>query len=62
MKKFWIVYGYKNDGRFDRYETYQEAEDEAKRKAAANRDNKFIILEAVATTEQPVPAIDVVKL
>lgn len=61
MKKFWIVYGQKNDGVFQRYESYNDAECDAKRKAAMNRDSEFIILEAVASTKQPVPDIDIVK-
>lgn len=62
MKKFWVVYGQKNSGVFTRYESYQDAEDNAKRAAAANRDSEFVILEAVASTRQPIPAIDVVEL
>lgn len=62
MKKFWIVYGVKNSGVFERFESYQDAEDDAKRKAANNRDSDYFILESVAVARQPVPAIDVTKL
>lgn len=57
MKKFWVIYTRaKNDPRFE-YSTYQEAEEAAKRKAANDGDNEYIVLEAVAA-----PKIDVVKL
>lgn len=62
MKKFWLIYGQINSGPLTRYETYRDAEDQAKRQAAVPPYNEFIILEAIATTKQPVPAIDVVKL
>lgn len=62
MKKFWIVYVHKNTSVFKHYDTYQEAEDEAKRLAYDIRGNEYVILEATATTKQPVPNIDIVKL
>jgi hypothetical protein len=63
MKKFWIVYGHKNyEGRFTQFDSYDEAEIHAKRQAHANRENDFIIMEAVAITMEPIPDINVVKL
>ena len=62
MKKFWIVFGQKNDGRFDRFETYQEAEDDAKRKVINFPGCNYFILEAIAMAKQPVPAVEVAKL
>ena len=62
MKKFWIVWCIKNSGVFPQYESYELAEEAAKRSAFENRSNEFVIMEAIASTKQPVPAIDVVKL
>jgi len=62
MKKFWLVYCIKNSGTFPVFETFEAAEIAAKRLAFDNRNNDYVIMEAVATTQQPVPAIDVVKL
>lgn len=62
MTKFWIVFSEKNSGVFERHKSYEAAEISAKRHAFENRSSEFIILEAVASTQQPVPAIDVVKL
>lgn len=62
MKKFWLVYCNKNSGVFPIHETYEEAEISAKRLAFENRSSEYVIMEAVATTQQPIPAIDVVKL
>ncbi len=62
MKKFWIVYGIKNDGKFDRFESYEAAEVDAKRKAHNNRDCDYWILEAVAVAQQPIPPIEIKKL
>lgn len=62
MTKFWLVYGEKNEGRFARFDTYQAAEDDAKRKAHANRDCDYVILESIAVAKQPVPAIEITKL
>lgn len=62
MKKFWIVYGTKNEGVFTRFETYDDAEVEAKRRADKNRDCDYFILETVAVAKQPVPAIEITKL
>lgn len=61
MKKFWIVYSHVNSGSFTRFDSYQDAEDEAKRLASV-KDYEVFILEAVASTKRPVPAIDVIKL
>lgn len=61
MKKFWIVYGMKNEGRFEQFDNYQAAEDEAKRMTARDGNDRMI-LEAVGVSRQPVPAIDIVKL
>jgi hypothetical protein len=57
-----MVYSAKNSGLMTRYDTYEAAEIAAKRAAFNDRDNEFVILESVATTQQPVPQIDVVKL
>lgn len=62
MKKFWLVFGVKNDGRFNRFESYEEAEIDAKRKAHNNRDSDYFILETVAVAKQPVPTIEITKL
>lgn len=62
MKKFWIVYCIVNAGTFKHHENYQDAEESAKRHAASNPNQVYTILEAIATTKQPVPPIDIVKL
>lgn len=63
MKKFWMIYTPVNDGRLPKFDTYQEAEDEAKRRAADRAgDGEFFILEAIASTKKPVPDIEVIKL
>lgn len=62
MNKFWIVYCVKNNGIFPMHETYELAEVSAKRLAFENRNSEYVIMEAVATTQQPVPAIDILKL
>lgn len=62
MKKFWFVYGAKSEGMLQRFESYEDAENEAKRKAHHNRDCDYFILETVAVAKQPVPAIEVSKL
>lgn len=62
MKKFWIVYGTKNDGRFDKHDSYEAAEIDAKRKAHGNRDCDYFILESVAVAKQPVPEIEITRL
>ena len=66
MKKFWMVYSQKRDDKFEwfkfeRFETYQAAEDRAK-SLAAYSCSEFIILEAVAATTHPAPPIDIVKM
>jgi hypothetical protein len=61
MKKFWLIYSHINSGNFTRYESYEAAEDDAKRMAASS-DKEFVILEAIASTKRPVPPIDVVKI
>lgn len=61
MKKFWIVYSEKNIGQFSRFDSPEEATDEAKRKAASGVD-EYIILEAIATTKKPVPPIEIITL
>ena len=60
--KFWMVYSQKNDGRFEKFDTYEAAEVDAKRKAYNNRDCDYFILESVAVAQQPVPDIKVNKL
>lgn len=62
MKKFWMVYGHKNDGRFEKFDTYADAEKCAKRYAHNARDCDYYILETVAVAQQPVPAIEIIKL
>jgi len=62
MKKFWVVYGIKNDGKLEQYETYEAAELAAKHKAHNNRDSDYWIMEAVAIAKQPVPPIEVTRL
>ncbi len=62
MKKFWIVWGEVNNASFKKFDSYQEAEDAAKRLTAINHGNEFVVLEAVASTKQPVPDIEIVKL
>lgn len=44
-----------------KYETYEAAEKEAKRLTAHNRQ-EYVIAQAIATTVDPVPSIEVVKL
>lgn len=62
MKKFWIVYGQKNSGVFEKFDTYQDAEDHAKRCVNSLGGCDYFILEAVAVAKQPVPVIDVIKI
>lgn len=62
MEKFWIVYAVKNSGTFVQYKTLAEATNEAKRRQANDRDNQFVIMQAVAVTEQPVPDIAIKQL
>lgn len=62
MKKFWIVYGQKNNGVFEKFETYQDAEDHAKRCVGLMGGCDYYILEAMAVAKQPVPVIDIAKL
>jgi hypothetical protein len=62
MEKFWIVYGVKNSGNFFRHKTQAAAEDAAKRAAFADRDNEFVIMEAVGVAKHPVPNIEIEKL
>ncbi len=62
MKKFWMVFGIKNEGVLSRFDTYDEAELEAKRRAHNAGQGDFFILEAVAVAKQPVPPIEVTKL
>lgn len=62
MKKFWIVYGVKNDGRFERFDTYDEAEADARRKVNGVPGCDYFISESIAVVKQPIPAVEVVKL
>jgi len=62
VKKFWIIYAEKNSGQFKRYDSYEEAADDAKRLAANSIDSEYMILEAVASTKKPVPPIEIIKL
>lgn len=62
LKKFWMVYCIKNTGIFLKFDTYEAAEEQAKRSAFDDRSNEYVIMEAVASTKQPIPAIDVIKL
>jgi hypothetical protein len=62
MKKFWYVIGAKNDGRLERFESYDEAVIDAKHKVANNRDSDYYILETVAVAKQPVPEVEITKL
>lgn len=62
MKKFWMVYGAKNDGKLERFDSYEAAEVDAKRKAHNSRDSDYFILETVAVAKQPVPEIEITKL
>ena len=61
MKKFWIVFGMKNDGRIERFDSYQEAEDDAKRKVINFPGCDYYILETVAVAKQPVPPVEISK-
>ena len=62
MKKFWMVYGVKNDGQFQKFDSYEEAEVAAKHKAHNGRDCDYFILETIAVARQPIPAIEVTKM
>lgn len=62
MEKFWIVSGIKDSAYFTHYKTIDEASNEAKRQQAAYRGNQYVILEAVAVTEDPVPDIKINKI
>lgn len=61
--KFWIVYTLKNDARFERYETKNEAIDAAKRKAHQDTNSEPVyVLESVAVAQRPIPDIEVKTL
>ena len=59
QQKFWMVYSIKNEGRLDKFDNYQDAEDEAKRKAAFG--NTYI-LAPVGYVKQPVSHLTVEKV
>jgi len=58
-QKFWMVYSIKNEGRLDKFDNYQDAEDEARRKAQVS---DTYILAPVAFVKQPVPDLPVKRL
>lgn len=59
MKKFWCVEG--DSGK--RFESYDEAEEAAKRKLGSRpQDKSLAVLEAVAFVKAPVPSLEVVKV
>lgn len=62
MSKFWIVYREKNTGNFTRHDSKLEAIVAAKRMAHNDRDNIYVVMEAVAFAQSPVPDIEVVDL
>lgn len=61
MKKFWMVYCLKNEGKLTRFDDYAEVLEEAKRRTSATGDDHFI-LESVSVCRRPLPPIDVMKL
>jgi hypothetical protein len=52
QQKFWMVYAVKNEGRLDRFDNLDDAEDEARRKAVSG---DVYILAPVGYVKQPVP-------
>jgi hypothetical protein len=62
MKKFWIVYGQKNNGVFEKFESYKDAEDHAKRSVGLGGGCDYFILEAIAVAKQPIPAVEISTL
>lgn len=51
-QKFWMVYSIKNEGRLEKFDNYQDAEDEARRKALSG---DTYVLAPIAYVKQPVP-------
>lgn len=62
MKKFWIVYGQKNNGVFEKFENYEDAANHAKRCVSQIGGCDYFILEAIAVAKQPVPNIEIMKI
>ena len=56
QQKFWMVYSIVNSGKLDKFDNYQDAEDEAKRKASSG---DTYILAPVAWVKQPVPNLSI---
>ena len=54
QERFWMVFSIKNDGRLDKFSNYNDAEDEAKRKAV---HGDTYILAPIAYVKQPVPLL-----
>jgi hypothetical protein len=59
QEKFWMVYAIKNEGRLEKFDNYEDAADEAKRKAAFG---DVYILAPVGYVKQPVPDLLVIPV
>ena len=60
-KKFWMLWSQKNDGKLERFETLQDARDEAARRVGGGSTDVFI-MEAVEVARQPIPSCEIVGL
>jgi hypothetical protein len=56
MKKFWMVYTHKNDGKLECFDTKKEAEERAVWKASQSMDRDPVyVLEPVTVARRPLP-------
>ncbi len=59
QQKFWMVYSIKNEGRLEKFDNYDDAADEARRRASSG---DTYILAPVGYVKQPVPNLPIKKL
>lgn len=59
MKKYWLLFSPINSGKLDRFETYEEAVREAKRRT---KETPIDILELRSQTVVPVPNIEIQEI
>ena len=59
QQMFWMVYSIKNEGRLEKFDNYEDAADEAKRKAA---HGDTYVLVPIGYVKQPVPDLPVEKI
>jgi hypothetical protein len=63
MKKFWVVFSLINEGKLTRFDSKQEAQEEAARRAHNDTSgNAVYILEAVCVAQRPIPNIEMKDL